>query len=131
MAKPDPELALVSNVIKGSLIITANTTHVFNRRFSRHFVTRVLAEQYSASRRVTLSAIVELENHLQYDNCHYLRFTSSLEDPKDPWLGACFSLCYLAELYSEMRVGCLVKTNAEPWEGWEFVKESTRAAECF
>jgi len=84
MAKPDPEPALVSNDIKGSSIITVNTTHVFNRHFSHLFMTRVLAEQYPASRVVILSSVVELENPLQYDNCHYLRLTNSLKDPKDP-----------------------------------------------
>lgn len=96
MAKPDPATPLVSNVIRGSSIIITNITHVFNRRFSRLFVTRGLAEQYPASQDVILSSVEELENSPQYDNCHYFRFTSSFEAPKDPWVAACFSLCYLA-----------------------------------
>lgn len=131
MAKPDPEPALVSNVIKGSSIITSNTTHVFNRHFSRLFVTRVLAEQYPANCVVILSSIVELENPLQYDNGRYLRFTNSLEDPKDPWVVACFSSRYVFELRTQMRVSYLVKTNVEPLEGWEFVKDLAHAAEHF
>lgn len=46
MPKPDPEPASVSNVIKGCSIMTANTTHVSNGRFSRPFVTRLPAEQF-------------------------------------------------------------------------------------
>lgn len=111
MTKPDPATPLVSNVIKGSSIIITNITHVFNRRFSGLFVTRGLAEQYPASQVVILSSVLELENSPQYDNCHYLRFTNSFEAPKDPWVAACFSLCYLAALYSEMRASYLVRIN--------------------
>lgn len=113
----------MSNVIKGSSIITTNTTHVFNRHFSRLLVTRVLAEQYPANRIVILSSTAELENPPQYDHCHYLRFTISLEGPGDPRAAACFGFCYLVELRSGMRVSHHVKTNVEAWEGWEFAKD--------